>query len=331
VDRLALIEVLDHDGHVLHAVPVRAWPVSIGRALDCDVVLHDPHVAARHATIGRADDAAPLALTVGESVNGVRVTSSEAQRRLGAGATAPLAGGAMLHLGRTTLRLRLAGESLAPEVRLDHLAGRSRFLLTAIGFLTVIAWLLATLWLQNEPDSGWDKYLPALIGVSVGVVGWAALWGLGSKLFQRQFRIAPHLRVVLAFLLGSLAADCLLSIGSFSLSLPILSHLRAWVEIALFCGLLGMHVSVLVPGRERRLAITWGVLCLLSVGVSGALSWRHHQRVFEELYVATLPPPAFRIASAGAPAELVESLRPLQARLQRQAKEDEERDAFEAP
>jgi len=27
------------------------WPVTVGRALDCDVVLHDPHVAAHHATL----------------------------------------------------------------------------------------------------------------------------------------------------------------------------------------------------------------------------------------------------------------------------------------
>jgi pSer/pThr/pTyr-binding forkhead associated (FHA) protein len=329
--RLALIEVLDHDGHVMRVVPVHAWPVTIGRALDCDVVLHDPHVAPLHATIGRADESAPVVLTVGDSLNGVRLASGEGDRRLGAGAQAPLGGGAMLRAGRTALRVRMPGEILAPEAQLDHLAGRSRLLLTVGAFVVLIGWLQATLWLQNDPDSGWDKYLPALIGTSFAVIGWAALWGLGSKLFQRQFRIAPHLQVVLSFLLGSLAADLLLSVGSFSLSMPILSHLRAWLEIGLFCGLLGMHVSVLLPGRERRLAITCGVLCVLSIGASGALNWRHHQRFFEELYAATLPPPALRFASAGTPAELIESLRPLQARLQRQAREDEARDAFELP
>ena len=30
-----------------------SWPVTIGRAIDCDVVLDDPHVAARHATLER--------------------------------------------------------------------------------------------------------------------------------------------------------------------------------------------------------------------------------------------------------------------------------------
>ncbi len=55
--RLALVEVLDRDGHVRQAVPVSQWPVTIGRAIDCDEVLDDPHVAARHATLAEEDNA----------------------------------------------------------------------------------------------------------------------------------------------------------------------------------------------------------------------------------------------------------------------------------
>src|SRR4029450_1978129 len=98
--RLAIVEVLDRDGHVRSIVPVTSWPVPIGRAIDCDVVLDDAHVAARHATVtgagadgGVSAGAAPvgeagaggasrasgagdgdaLTLTVGETINGVHV------------------------------------------------------------------------------------------------------------------------------------------------------------------------------------------------------------------------------------------------------------------
>ena len=50
--RLAVVEILDRDGHTRQLVPVWRWPVTIGRAIECDVVLDDPHVAARHATLG---------------------------------------------------------------------------------------------------------------------------------------------------------------------------------------------------------------------------------------------------------------------------------------
>ncbi|HWH73714.1 MAG TPA: FHA domain-containing protein, partial [Methylibium sp.] len=50
---LAMVELLDRDGSVAHRIPVRRWPVTIGRAIDCDVVLDDPHVAAHHARLER--------------------------------------------------------------------------------------------------------------------------------------------------------------------------------------------------------------------------------------------------------------------------------------
>ena len=69
--KLGIVEVLDRDGHVRLIVPVTSWPVTIGRALDCDVVLDDVHAAARHATVTGADDS--LTLTVGETINGVQI------------------------------------------------------------------------------------------------------------------------------------------------------------------------------------------------------------------------------------------------------------------
>ena len=48
---LALLEALDRDGMVRQAWRIERWPVTIGRALDNDVVLTEPHVAPHHATI----------------------------------------------------------------------------------------------------------------------------------------------------------------------------------------------------------------------------------------------------------------------------------------
>ena len=51
MNRLALLEVLDRDGHVRQAVPVTSWPADVGRALDNTLVLDDPHVAAQHLRV----------------------------------------------------------------------------------------------------------------------------------------------------------------------------------------------------------------------------------------------------------------------------------------
>jgi hypothetical protein len=324
MERLALIEVLDHDGHVLHAVPVVHWPMTVGRALDCDVVLDDPHVAARHLTLDAAGGAAPgLVLTVGESVNGVQMD----RRQLSSGASALLQQGSALHVGRSVLRVRLAGESLAPERPLARSAHRIRLTLTVGAAVAVLLWASVLLWLDNVPGSSWDKYLPTLLGVMFGIAAWASLWGLGSKLFQRHFRALPHLRILLGFVLAILLVDTLLALASFALGVPWLSHIRSWVRLAMVAALLGTHLWLLLPGRQRAIALTVGALLVLVLGVEGALSWRHRQRLFDELYVATLPPPGLRLVRAEPVAALLDDLRPLRASLERRAKKDEETDA----
>jgi len=324
MERLALIEVLDHDERVLHAVPVVRWPMTVGRAFDCDVVLDDPHVAARHLTLDVPPDGSPgLVLTVGDSVNGVQVD----QRQLSCGVSTMLAAGSQLHAGRSTLRVRLSGESLAPERPLARSADRIRLWLTVSAAVAVLLWVTVLLWLDNVPGSSWDKYLPSLLGVMFGIAAWSSLWGLGSKLFQRHFRALPHLRVLLGFVLAMLLVDTLLALASFALGVPWLSHIRGWVRRAMVAALLGTHLWLLLPGRQRAIAVTVSALLLLVVGVDGALSWRHRQRLFDELYVATLPPPALRLAPAQPVTALLDELRPLRARLERRAKKDDENDS----
>jgi hypothetical protein len=324
--RLALIEVLDHDGRVQHAVPVTRWPVAVGRALDCDVVLHDPHVAAHHATLDvPADGAAGVLLTVGESVNGVRWHGG----RLAAGASASLPAGTVWHAGRSALRVRLPGEALLPEQPLAHPAWRRRALLTLAGGATLLLWAAALLWLDNEPGARWDQYLPVLLGMVFGVAVWCSLWGLGSKLFQRRFAFMPHLRVLIAFALAGLAIDALLALASFVLSWPALSHLRGWVGWGVAAAWLATHASLLLPGRERVVGLLFTTLCLLAIGINAALDWRRGERLFGELYATTLPPPALRLARALPASALIDELRPLKAQLDRRAREDEDREDSE--
>ena len=54
---LALLEAFDRHGALLARAPVTRWPVTVGRSLECDLVLDDPHVAPTHLRIDRAADA----------------------------------------------------------------------------------------------------------------------------------------------------------------------------------------------------------------------------------------------------------------------------------
>ena len=101
---LAVVDLLDRDGRARVTIGVRRWPVTVGRAVDCDVVLDDPHVAPHHAALSQEDGA--VLLVVGETVNGVWLE----KRRLAAGT------------GRGRLRIRPRTTSLSSYVELAPLA-----------------------------------------------------------------------------------------------------------------------------------------------------------------------------------------------------------------
>ena len=78
--RIAQVELLDGDGRVQRAWDVAAWPLAIGRALDNDLVLHDPHVAAHPARLD-LDEQGRLVLCALASRNGVRRASTTSPAR----------------------------------------------------------------------------------------------------------------------------------------------------------------------------------------------------------------------------------------------------------
>ena len=94
------------------------WPVTLGRAMDNNVVLDDAFVAPHHArlTLGPAGR---VQLQVLNTANGVRVDG----RPHAAGATVDIpAAGAMLQLGANSLRLRLPDEDNAGGLMGDDCA-----------------------------------------------------------------------------------------------------------------------------------------------------------------------------------------------------------------
>ena len=60
---LGLIEAFDRHGALLARAAITRWPVTVGRGLDCDLVLDDPFVAPAHLRIDRLEDA-PRAVQV---------------------------------------------------------------------------------------------------------------------------------------------------------------------------------------------------------------------------------------------------------------------------
>jgi hypothetical protein len=130
---LALLEAFDRHGALLARAPVTRWPVTVGRSLECDLVLDDPHVAPTHLRIDRAADAPrTVSVEVQHTLNGALLQ----RKRHGGGQRFDWPDGAPLEIGRTRLALRLADAPIAAELPLPHFPWRT--LATTVALLALM-------------------------------------------------------------------------------------------------------------------------------------------------------------------------------------------------
>ena len=326
---LALIEVLDRDGRARLAVPVRQWPVTVGRSIDCDVVLDDPHTAAVHATLEPGDDGR-LLVRAGPSASGVRMVGAQLASGQAAALPAPRASepGTVIELGLTRLRIRLAGQPLLPEEPLEGDRSVSGRVIASLG-LAMLAWLYAVRWVEADPGEPIVSYLELLFGVPAALATWCALWALGSKLFRHRFDYWPHAKVALSWLLVMFVADAALHALAYVFSWSWASRISNEVQGLLAAAWLYSHLALVVPKRRRSLAVGVAMLYLAGTAVDMAMTYQRDDRLFDELYMATLGPPRLRLAPVSSAREFFSDAQALKGRLDARVKSDGADDAVD--
>jgi len=305
-DRLALIEVLERDGRPGRSTTVHRWPLTLGRALDNDVVLDDPHVAAHHAML-TLDAQGRLQLEVGDSINGV--TLGRTRHEAGAQLLLPPEG-TELQLGTVRLRLRLPGETLAPERPLQ-VHGRAHLAGPLLAGMLVLLLALADHWVSIDPGVDAAGWLPVAVGMPLVLVGWCSLWALASKLFQHRFDFIGHLRIVLPWLLAIEAVDLLLTPLAASLGWPWLWRLVGPLQLLLALLLLRAHLQQVLPQSGRVLTTALSVAALVGSAISLTFTHRATDRYSRPPYMSTLPLPALHLAQPVSAQQLVQDLGPL--------------------
>lgn len=313
----AVVELLGRDGRAALVQRVTRWPVRIGRSPACDIVLDDAHLAAEHAELHwRPEGGATLQLL--DSHNG----GSVGGRHLAAGQTADLPAGGAFQLAGVSLRLRTSADALAPEQRLVVQQVRHWALLPGLlGAMLFFQWL--DRWSAVDPDARWVDYATPLLAPLAFVLAWAGLWSLASQLFQHRFPFTTHLRRALVVIVALQALDWVLPGIAYALSWPRLMVLEALSGPLAGAALVAWHASLVWPGARRTL--NTGIAALLLLGLGLQVGNRQEQQyVFGPPYLASLPPPALRLVSPQPPEALIDSLKPLQGELARQARKDNE-------
>lgn len=321
----ALLEVLDRDGQVRQAFVVGAWPLRIGRALDNDVVLADPHVAAQHLRIAPA--AQGLTLTVAETRNGVLL--GDRRLRGGDSATLQTVGDPIeLTIGRTLLRLRLPGHVVAPELPLAPAGSLARRIAPlTIAALVLIAGTLFGTYLDTDPDGFARAAGATLMSGLIGAAVWCTAWALLSKTFTRQAHFGWHLRVFLLASIALLGVTALPALLAFALSWPWLSDFDFVGSIAVIATALYFHLLAVEPARHRLLKWVAATGAVVGVLVTVWFNVQRSDQFGDELYMSHLFPPALRLAHPVSTDAFIDGLAPLQATLDQKAKEPDRGDA----
>jgi hypothetical protein len=317
MSRVALLEVLDRDGHVKHYLPIGAWPVSAGRALDNDLVLDDPHVAPHHLRID-ADESGGVFIEVGDTQNGVRIGG----RRAAAGERIAVGDQPLrMDAGDSHLCLRLAQHALTPELPLRTPASLWQAMRVPLAAgVAVLAALLFGTWLDTDPDNLTRAWGSVLVAALTAGATWCAGWSLVSKIFTRRSHFWWHLRVLLLGVLAIEVAEAASQLLAFSLSFPPASDFSFVASYAIGAAMLYFHVLGVEPRRPERMRVV--AVSMFVAGTALALWFNHQARdqFGEELYMNHLFPPALRLARTTDSAEFVKSLAPLQQRLDEKAK-----------
>jgi len=311
----AVVELLGRDGRATLVQRVTRWPARIGRSPACDIVLDDAHLAAEHAELQLAPEGGVL-LKLLDSRNGGTV----AGKRLAAGDEAALPAGGAFQLAGCALRLRTSADALAPEQLLIVHPTRHWALLPLL-LLAMLFFQWVDRWSALDPDARWIDYASPLLAPLAFVLAWAGLWSLANQLFQHRFPFTTHLRRALLVIVALQVLEWLLPAVAYAFSWPRLMVLDSLAVPVAGAALIAWHARLVWPGARRTLNV--GIAALLVLGMGLQVGNRQEQQyVFGPPYLASLPPPALRIAAPKPPQTLIESLKPLQAELARQARKD---------
>jgi hypothetical protein len=314
--KLAVIEVLDREGHARLLVPAWRWPVTIGRAIDCDVVLDDVHAAPRHVALAEREGV--LTLLVGETVNGVQLT----HRRLAAAQSADLSPGEIFQIGSTRLRVRRASDALLPERPLmrEPAAGR---IATLVLLLALSAWNAGALWLSKDTGGRFMDYLPVLLGIPVMLAFWSGFWSVGSKLVRHRFDFWAHANVALRYMLIVGVVELVLPLAAFALGWAFLSRVSSIATSSLLWAMVLAHLLLIHPARRRLLAGVMGAMLIAGVSLFLIRNYQVHDHLFSELYVTRLGPPALRLAPTVPTTRFIDEARDLKSVLDAHVNDDD--------
>jgi pSer/pThr/pTyr-binding forkhead associated (FHA) protein len=286
-----ILEVVHPNGtRTLHRLG--QLPLSVGRALSNDLVLDDPYVDGRHASISVDEYGGTLIEDLG-SVNGLISSDHRLYRRM------PVRPGLEIRVGRTLLRFRDADEPVAPALADDSVAPRPpparAAALTptrvrrARAFATTSRWAATTWarllaggaavlamaiysWLGSSERSSKSEAFFAALTLAFMIAIWAGIWAVASRVSVQRFHFVGHVAVASVISLGGLLWTMFAEwVTFFFPDAGIAEVMSAAIGLLLLVALVAGHLSLAsAMPRKRRWRAGFAVagVALVIVGLA---------------------------------------------------------------
>ena len=191
-----------------------------------------------------------------------------------------------------------------------------------LGFaLAVLLVVLANTWIDTDPDALARAAGALVLTTITGAAIWCGLWALLSKTFTRQSHFGWHVRVFVLASLATLTLAVLPPLLAFAFSWPWLTDFSFIAVYATVAAAIYFHLLAVEPARERLMRGVAATGFVVGVALSLWFNVQRTGRPGEELYMNHLFPPQLRVARTKPVDRFVEGLAPMQAILDRKAKE----------
>lgn len=316
------VEQLHRDGTVLVRVPVPApaspdatatVAIRIGRALDNDLVLDDPHCAPHHARLEIGANGNVRLVDLGTNngiVNGrnKRVTAVEINTD------------EPYRLGQTLVRVRSTTWPIAPERSLSR---RAVWPLALLGLALVLSHGAWEFWLKDVQEKS-PPYLYGLSSLAAALCLWSAMYAVFGRLITGTERFFSHLAIASAgYLAGTLILN-LLETLAFSASWLWPIRITQPVVVIVAALTVRYHLRLADPRHWRTLRFGLVIVAALAIVIPIAQQWVSHQRLTDVQTLTAIEYPALRLAQPIPLQQFSETATALKERVDKARKNDDD-------
>lgn len=222
-----VVQLINRAGAVIATQKFDKDRIVLGRALDCDVILQDPHVEARHMAVEVDTASQRLSGRDLSTLNGTWRMEQNSRgvpgRRKNRFFDSPFFSGQVFELGRTHIRICSAAHQVASAMPMSRWESLGHALAHWwIYSLLIVLLIVLQIWdayLSNPESNKLSQYALSALYPILAAVGYAGMGGFIGKNIRHDAKFPTHLSAALGAVLAVSAFEYIAPYLSFQLSL----------------------------------------------------------------------------------------------------------------